>query len=211
MDITKLTQEELNKILADNEANQKLIKEQTKKLKESEDNTEKLSEVQKKAEAAELALYKKTLSERKGELSKWLKARNLESDSGLLEEIGKKSDSEFEIWKDGKTNDVFEAQEELTNKKAELETMVSEFDKEKEKIRKEVMGEKNKQNEEKVVPPMETTTDNEDGNDKHDSSKKAIENVKDIFKLDSKAYYNLAPGHEKRAERYLENSKIEEI
>jgi hypothetical protein len=32
---TTLSPEELNKILADNEANQKLIKEQTKKLKEN--------------------------------------------------------------------------------------------------------------------------------------------------------------------------------
>ena len=202
MDISKLTQEEFDKILADKAAADKLVAEQNKKLKSIEDNSEALEQLKKQKEDAELALYKKTMNERKAQLSKWLQTKKV--DDSLLDKIGKMDESEFDFFKDGKTDDVFITKEEIDTKKLELENQKSELEKNKEKIRKEMqeelMNKDDKKN--KVTPPTEIDID-EDAGQEASVGVKSIKEIKEMYNLEGKPYYKLKEGHEKKAEQYI--------
>lgn len=200
MDISKLTQEDLDKLLSDKEAAEKLAKEQNKKLKEISSQTEKITELEEQKAKAEAQLYKKTLAERTQKISKWLKAKN--ADESLYDKIGKMEESEFELFIDGKTDETINSKEEMDTKKQELDAKATELEKNKEKIRKEVMEEimKKEEGKDKVIPPNEALNENvdADGNEVID-----IKKIKEMYHLDSKPFYTLKPGHEKMAEQYM--------
>jgi hypothetical protein len=208
MDISKLTQEELNKILSDKDAAEKLAKEQNKKIKEIEDNSGLLAELKQQKEQAELALYKKTLTERKQQLSKWLQTKKI--DDALLDKIGKMDESEFDFFKDGKTDDVYISKEEIDTKKQELESKTTELEKNKEKIRKELQEElvTKEDKKDKIVPPTEINSEGDEGEESGDVLP-SIAEVKKLYNLEGKPFYKLKEGHEKKAERYLQTQDYE--
>jgi hypothetical protein len=200
MDISKLTQEDLDKLLSDKSAAEKLAKEQNKKLKEIESQTDKITELEEQKAKAEAQLYKKTLAERTKKISKWLQTKN--ADEALYDKIGKMEESEFELFIDGKTDESINSKEEIDTKKQELEAKATELEKNKEKIRKEAMEEimKKEEGKDKVIPPNEAQNENIDSDGNEEVS---IAKVKEMYHLDSKPFYTLKSGHEKMAEQYI--------
>jgi hypothetical protein len=213
MDLTKLTQEQLDKLLADKAAADKLAKEQAKKLKEIDDNTEKLKELdnlKKAKDAADAELLKIKVNSRVDQVSKWLTVKD--NKETIVEQLSKMSDGEFDLFKEGKLNEDFKTKEELEQEKLDLESQKTEFESNKDKIIKEAADKVANVKKEEKDPPMVPSSEvlNKQSQDAEvgpgNGKFPTMDTLKDMFNLRENPLYEEVEGYEKRAIEYLDSS-----
>ena len=217
MDLSKLTQDQLDKLLADKEAAETLAKQQADKIKNTDDNSEKLKELdtlRKQNEDSQTQLLKIKVDTRVSQVNKWLESKD--GKENIIAQLSKMSDGEFDLFKEGKINEDFKTKDEIEQERTAFETQKNEFENNKEKIIKEAADSLKKEvpvKEPAIVPNTEvdsgTPVKPEDigpGEGKFPT----MNTLKDMFNLDENPLYDLKEGHEMKAEKYLDKSYSED-
>ena len=201
------TEAQLAKLVSDAATSATLIKEQKKKLDTVEDQTEKLArlaELEKENKAKSEENLKLVLGNRLAVVSKWFNSK--EESTGLADQIAQMSNDAFELFKEGKTDDVYQTKEEIDKKQTELDSKTSEFETNKEKIINDAVKKvKANADNQPIVPPTEVTADGTvvDGTDdevvfpSHDA-------LKENFRLKGNPMYKIVPSQEQAAKDYLD-------
>lgn len=208
----EITQEQFDKIITDADADRELagaLKDKADKSSENEEKLKELEDVKKALAASEEVNFKKTLSERTGQLTKWLGEKG--NDVKIIDKLGKMSEDDFDMFKEGKVDQTYKTQDELNKDKADLETKKSEFESNKDKILREAKKELEKKNETKddsaIIPNTETGKegDNVEGNEK---TNKFLDpkGLKKLYNLSNNPLYKQKEFQEVRAQGYLERN-----
>ena len=103
------TDEQLAKLIEDKAAAEALVKEQGKKLKSVDDQSEKLKEfdkLKKDNETQAATILQNTLNNRLSMISKWFNSKDDSKD--LANDIAQMSDNAFDLFKEGKLQEVTE-------------------------------------------------------------------------------------------------------
>ena len=180
------------------------LKTKNEELEVKAKEAEKVTTLQAELDAKEAKLYQITLDSRTNRMSNFLGTKTDTKD--IIDYVAKLSDSEFEIYVDGKDNDTFVSKEEITKEKETIQSDKNEVDKAKEKIRIE-KEEALKSDKEALVPRTEIASEDSANADEFDDSdaEQVVAHVKDLYKLKTKPIYNkrIKEGHEKKAVDYM--------
>ena len=119
-------------------------------------------------------------------------------------------DGQFDMFKDGKTDDIFKTQAEIDADKLKLEEDKSTFEKDKDRLIKDAASKLNKDGDEKLIPPTEIGDDDGDDKTKDEPEFPKTDDVIKLYKLESSRLSQLKPGLLKRADQYMADSYAKE-
>lgn len=185
----EVTQEEFDAFILESQANAKLAEEVKNAKKTAKELQKALEDQNNKIEEGELAksqLFKIKLDSRKNEINKWLDGKSNKEE--LLTKISNMDDSDFDIFKEGKTDTEYKTKEELEIETKKVNDEKINFEKNKEQIIKDAAKniEKDKNPDEGVIPPTETVTEPDLESEKPKDTKVIdVEKLNSLYKLTS--------------------------
>ncbi len=203
------TDEQLAKLIEDKAAAEALVKEQGKKLKSVDDQSEKLKEfdkLKKDNETQAATILQNTLNNRLSMISKWFNSKDDSKD--LANDIAQMSDNAFDLFKEGKTDDMFKSKAEIDAEQTNLDAQKTEFETNKEKIITDAIKKaKGKETNTSVIPPTEVTSEAsaEDISDR-DILFPPTKDIKEMFNLEDNSMYDIKSSQEETAQRYLKTA-----
>ena len=205
----EITQEQFDNIMADM-SNFKALSEAYEKKNESLEgkvkDLDKLGALQKELESKEAKLYEMTLNSRLSKISKYLETKD--NEKKLIEKIGDMSEEDYEMFIDGRTDDVFKSKQEIEFAKADLEKEKNELETNKDKIVKDAIKQfetnSNKRDDQKLVPDGEIDS-SEDTDSVTNNGFPTIESLEKTFRLKNNPIWeDKTPVMKQRAADYME-------
>jgi len=200
----EISQEELDKFIADKLATDALAKGLESKVTELEGKTEglaELNELKKELAASKDREYASSLNTRLGLITKYLEKKGKSED--IIKKIGDMSDDDFEFFAEGKTDVELLTKDEIESAKTDLETKENEIETSKDKIIKEylrgIADENKTKNDQNLVPKGEIDAD--DGDEQTESGFPDIDTLKNIYRLNNNPIFD-------KNERMIENAKV---
>ena len=204
----EVTQEELDKLIADKTATDVLVKGYEDKVKNLETKTEGLDELEalrKENQDNKDKLYQNALGNRADQIKKYLDTKG--NSETILKKIGDMSEEDFEEWAEGKTDVELQTKEEIESAKTDIDEEKTEIEKNKEKIISEYLKTREEENKTKddqdIVPTGEVGT--EAGDEGTESGFPSIPDIKKTYKLDRNPIYDKSEAMEENAVFYLES------
>ena len=202
----EISQEEFDKLVSDSSSVKSLAEAYERKTKELEQQVAGLGDVDKlkqELESSKQELYKRNLNDRLSKINKYLDRKGKSED--IIKRIGDMSDSDFEFFAEGKTNDEFKTKEEIESAKTDLETQKIDLETNKDKIIKDALrgfeDSNKKKNDQELVPNSEVNIDNE-ANGQEDGFP-TNEKLMEVYNLNGNAMFDKTPEMMKNARAYL--------
>jgi len=203
----EVSQEDLDKFIADKVATEALAKGLEGKVTELETQVSGLGEIdelKKELEETKEIIYKNTLDTRLGQITKYLDTKGRSED--IIKRIGDMSDDDFEFFVDGKTDTQLKTNDEIESAKTNLETEKTEVEKGKDKIIQDYLkgleNDNKTKDDQNLVPKGEIDT--EDGTEPEtESGFPSVKTVKDIYNLNGSPMFDKTDKMVENAETYL--------
>jgi len=205
----EISQDEFDKIMTDAESIKNLADGYESKVKDLEikvSDLDKLDAVQSELKTKSDELYKIKLDNRLQLVDTYLKSKDNAGD--LIKKIGEMDEEYFKIFADGKTNDIYESNEQIKSAKTELENEKKELETNKDKIIKDALKQYSDENktkdDQKLVPTGETGIEN-GTDDLTESGFPTLDKMKDIYGLKGNPMYDKNERMEENAKVYLDS------
>lgn len=203
MELGKLTQEQLDKLVADAEAAKTLVKGYESKVNSLQSKVSQLDEfedIKRQLEEAKKREYKTNLDNRLSKVSKYLDKKGRSED--IIKRIGDMSNEDFEFFFEGKTNEEFKDNEEIEFAKTDLEKKQNEIESSKDKIIKDYLKsleDSNKtKNDQKLVPTTEVGVGD---TSEQEGVFPNLDKLKEVYRLNNNPIFT------DKTERMLQNAK----
>ena len=163
------------------------------------------ADLQKQLEAKEAKIYEMQLNNRLSTVSKYLETKG--NDAKLLAKTGEMDDNHFEVFSEGRTNEIFQSKDEIESAKTDLAQERTEFDTNKEQALKDALKQlelDNKtRNDQGLVPNTEIGTDL-GGDQDDDSGFPTMEALEKVYNLPANPMWeDKTPKMKDRASAYM--------
>ncbi|MDD4804338.1 MAG: hypothetical protein PHN69_04115 [Candidatus Pacebacteria bacterium] len=201
----EITQEQFDNMMAEMNNFKTLSEVYEKKTETLENKVKEFGDLQTELKSKEEKLYEVTLNSRLNKISKYLDSKG--KDSKLIKKIGDMSDEDYELFIDGRTDDVFTSKEEIEFAKADLEKEKNELETNKDKIVKDAIKQfetnSKTRNDQKLVP--DTEIDAETETETVGNGFPTMEALEKVFRLrDNPIWADKTDSMKQRAVNYME-------
>lgn len=201
----EITQDQFDNIMAEMSNFKTLSEVYEKKNETLESKVKDFGDLQGQLKSKEEKLYEVTLNSRINKISKYLDSKG--KDSKLIKKIGDMSDEDYEMFVDGRTDDVFASKQEIEFAKADLEKEKTELETNKDKIVKDAIKQfetnSKTRTDQKLVPDTEIGA--EAGDDTVGNGFPTMDALEKVFRLrDNPIWSDKTDSMKKRAVNYME-------